>query len=110
MDIPSPELFYELLPVHYVTRISRRGVNIRGLWYDSSVLEDYRGTSSARGGKHKGQWVIRRDARDRRQVFFQDPMTHAWHELRWSGLPPVGMPAFGDARVDDLLKKVPPAG
>jgi len=86
-------------------------VKIRGLWYDGPALEDYRGTTSGRGGKHKGQWVIRRDPRDRRQVFFQDPLTHAWHALAWTGLPPAGqMPAFGDARVRDLLKKARACG
>jgi transposase InsO family protein len=111
MEIPSPELFYELLPVHYVSSISRRGVKIRGLWYDGLVLEDYRGTTSTRGGKRKGQWVIRRDPRDRRSVFFQDPITHAWHALAWTGMPPAGqMPAFGDARVRDLLKKANACG
>jgi transposase InsO family protein len=111
MEIPSPELFYELLPVHYVSRISRRGVKIRGLWYDGDALKNYRGATSTRGGKHKGQWVIRRDPRDRRRVFFQDPITHAWHTLDWTGLPPVGqMPAFGDARVRDLLKKAATCG
>ncbi|WP_217369816.1 Mu transposase C-terminal domain-containing protein [Nonomuraea antri] len=111
MQIPSPELFYELLPVHHITRISRRGVKIRGLWYDGGALEEYRGATSIWGGRHKGQWVIRRDPRDRRRVFFQDPITHAWHTLGWSGLPPVGqMPAFGDARVRDLLKKAAACG
>ena len=111
MEIPSPELFYELLPVHYISSVSRRGVKIRGLWYDGDALEDYRGTASTRGGKHKGQWVIRRDPRDRRRVFFQDPVTHAWHALDWTGLPPAGqMPAFGDASVRDLLKKAAACG
>ena len=111
MEIPSPELFYDLLPVHCVRNISRRGVKIRGLWYDGPALEDYRGTTSTRGGKHKGWWVIRHDPRDRRSVFFQDPITHAWHTLAWTGMPPVGQtPAFGDARVRDLLKKADACG
>jgi len=112
MQIPSPDLFYELLPAHYVSRISRRGVKIRGLWYDNpDVLRDYSGTASSRGGRHKGQWVIRRDPRDRRSVFFQDPVTHAWHELPWTGLPPDGQaPAFGDARVRDLLSRADACG
>src|SRR5712691_3384640 len=112
MEIPSPELFYELLPPHYVRIDARRGVKIRGLWYDDEkVLRDYRGQRSTRGGKHKGHWVIRRDPRDRRAVFFQDPITHAWHPLAWTGLPAVGqMPAFGDARVRDLLKKAEASG
>lgn len=72
MDVPSPELFYELLPAHYLRIDKRRGVKIRGLWYDDpDVLGDYRGELSMRGGKHKGKWLIRRDPRDRRQVFFQ---------------------------------------
>ncbi|MEU5456651.1 transposase [Streptomyces globisporus] len=107
MEIPSPDLFYELLPVHYVQKIDpRRGVKVLGLWYDSRSLDPYRGQRSTRGGKHKGQWIIRRDPRDRRTVFFQDPLTHDWHPLPWTGLPPSGQaPAFGDARVRELLKK-----
>jgi transposase InsO family protein len=112
MEIPAPELFYELLPVHYVAIDARRGVKIRGLWYDDEkVLRDYRGQRSTRGGKHKGKWVIRRDPRDRRSVFFQDPITHAWHALPWTGMPSVGQtPAFGDARVRDLMKKAAASG
>jgi hypothetical protein len=111
MDVPSPDLFYELLPVHYVTRITRRGVKVRGLWYDAPVLDSYRATASSRGGEHKNQWVIRRDPRDRRSVFFQDPVTHAWHELPWTGTPAPGQaPAFGDARVRDLLKRAAACG
>ena len=112
LEVPRPELFYELLPAHYVSIDERRGVKIRGLWYDDEkVLAGYRGTRSNRGGRHKGQWVIRRDPRDRRAVFFQDPFTHAWHPLRWTGLPEAGqMPAFGDARVRDLMKAVKDSG
>ena len=99
------------MPAHYISRVSRRGVKVRGLWYDGPVLDGYRGTVSGRGGRHKGQWVIRRDPRDRRSVFFQDPVTHAWHELPWTGMPPGGQaPAFGDARVRDLLKKAGACG
>ncbi|MEV6867701.1 transposase [Streptosporangium subroseum] len=111
MEIPSPELFYELLPIHNVQIHARRGVKIKGLWYDGPALGDYRGMKSTRGGRHKGRWVIRRDPRDRRSVFFQDPITHVWHALPWTGLPPVGQaPAFGDARVRDLLKKAEASG
>src|SRR5262249_44229661 len=111
MEIPSPELFYELLPVHYASHITRRGVKVRGLWYDEEVLDDYRGAVSTRGGSRKGQWVIRRDPRDCRQVFFQDPADHAWHALGWTGLTHGGqVPAFGDARTRDLLRKAAACG
>jgi transposase InsO family protein len=41
----------------------------------------------------------------------QEPGTHAWHTLRWIGLPPAGeMPAFGDARARDLLAAARAAG
>ena len=112
MRIPRPELFYELLPSHYVSIDARRGVKIRDLWYDNeTVLADYRGRPSTRGGKHKGKWLIRHDPRDRRSVFFQDPLTHEWHPLAWTGLPRLGqMPAFGDARVRELVAKVKACG
>lgn len=111
MEIPAPELYYQLLPAHYVTIHGQRGVKIRGLWYNGPALEPYRDGLSARGGRHKGRWVIRRDPRDARTVFFQDPNTHAWHTLRWTGLPPEGeVPSFNDSRVKDLLAAAKQAG
>jgi hypothetical protein len=111
MAIPEPELFYQLLPAHFVKIHAQRGVKIRGLWYDGPALDAYRNEPSDRGGRHKGRWVIHHDPRDARTVFFQDPLTHAWHPLRWSGLPPQGqVPSFSDARVDDLLRAARQAG
>ncbi len=111
MEIPSPQLYYQLLPAHHVAIHGRRGVKIRGLWYDGPALDAYRQGPSARGGRHKGKWVIRRDPRDARTVFFQDPKTHDWHPLRWVGLPAEGeVPAFSDARVRDLLAAARQAG
>ncbi|MEW1999796.1 transposase [Streptomyces coelicoflavus] len=110
LDIPSPETYYRFLPEHHVKRIYRRGVKVKGLWYDAELLHQS-DLHSARGGRYKKQWVIHREPRDRRMVFFQDPDTHEWHELRWTGLPPDGeMPAFGDARVEELLTRVREAG
>ncbi len=106
LQIPTPELYYQLLPAHHVKIHGQRGVKIRGLWYDGPALDPYRGKPSLRGGRHKGKWVIRRERRDRRAVFFQDPDGPAWHVLRWTGLPPQGeVPAFSDARVDELLQE-----
>ncbi|GAA4259300.1 hypothetical protein [Dactylosporangium darangshiense] len=104
LQIPAPELYYELLPAHHVAIHGRRGVKIRGLWYDGPALDAYREQRSAKGGRYAGRWVIRRDPRDARIVFFQDPNTHDWHQLRWTGLPPQDeVPSFSDARVSELL-------
>ncbi|MFG2006654.1 hypothetical protein ACGFNU_46660 [Spirillospora sp. NPDC048911] len=104
LQIPAPELYYQLLPEHNVAIGGRRGVKIKGLWYDGEALDPYRGERSRRGGRHKGKWRIHREPRDRRTVFFQDPLTHEWHELRWTGLPPVGqIPSFSDRRASELL-------
>jgi hypothetical protein len=111
MQVPRPELFYQLLPAQFVKIHGQRGVKIRGLWYDGPALGPYRDRPSSRGGRHRGRWVIHRDPRDARIVFFQDPATHDWHPLRWSGLPPEGeVPSFSDARVRDLLRAARQAG
>jgi hypothetical protein len=103
LHVPTPELYYQLLPKHRV-RIHRRGVKILDLWYSGAALDPYREQRSSSGGRHKGKWVIRRDPRDRRYVFFQDPHTHAWYPLRWTGLASGDeVPAFSDARVRELL-------
>jgi hypothetical protein len=103
LQIPKPELYYELLPAHNVRIDPVRGVKIRGLWYCGDAVAG-RAQHSTRGGAHQRQWVVRSDKRDRRQVYFQDPDTGVWHTLRWSGLPPEGeVPSFNDARVGDLL-------
>jgi transposase InsO family protein len=107
LQVPRPELYYELLPAHYVKVHAARGVKIGGLWYGKSdpAIEPYQGKLSDRGGQHKGKWVIRSDRRDRRQVFFQDPAGPSeWHVLRWNGLPPEGeVPAFSDKTAEELL-------
>jgi hypothetical protein len=109
LEIPRPELYYELLPAHHVM-IHQRGVKIRGLWYDGPALDGLRGTPSARGGANKRSWVIRSDKRDARTVFFQDE-EHQWRELRWTGLPAEGqVPSFSDARVTDLLREAKAQG
>ena len=111
LQIPAPELYYQLLPVHLVKIHGRRGVKIRGLWYDGPALDPYRSGPSPQGGAAKGKWKIRREPRDRRYAFFCDPVTHDWHTLRWTGLPPEGeVPSFSDIRADDLLRAARAAG
>src|SRR2546430_1518977 len=110
LQIPTPELYYELLPAHHVKIHGWRGVKVRGLWYDGRGLDAHRDGPSTRGGVHKGTWVIRRDPRDRRQVYFQDA-DGDWHTLRWTGLPAEDeVPSFGDARVRQLLDQARKAG
>jgi hypothetical protein len=112
VEIPKPELFYELLPAHHVMIHGRRGVKIRGLWYSGDVLDDERFRQpSNRGGAKKRTWVVHSDRRDARCVFFQDPGDGRWHELRWTGLPSKGdVPSFNDARAKDLLRQARDAG
>jgi hypothetical protein len=110
LQIPPASLYYELLPASLVKIHGRRGVKAGGLWYDDPALDPYRGGPSARGGRRKGTWEVRRDKRDPRYVFFRDP-DGGWHTLRWTGLPPDGEPpAFGDARREDLLRAARQAG
>ena len=107
LQIPRPELYYELLPAHYVKIHAERGVKIGG-----PALKPYEGKLPGRGGQHKGKWVIRGDRRDRRAVFFQDPADPAkWHVLRWNGLPPEGeIPAFSDKTAEELLREARAGG
>ncbi|MEH0420754.1 transposase [Streptomyces sp. B21-083] len=107
LRIPPAELYYELLPRHKVAIHGRRGVKIKNLWYDGDALDPYRGELSHRGGRHKNKYVIHRDPRDPCFVFFQDPRTHEWHTLRWTGLPEEGeVPAFSDARVREAMREL----
>ena len=62
----TPETYYELLPVHLVKIHGRRGVKIRGLWYDGPALDPYRSGLSPQGGAARGKWKIRREPRDRK--------------------------------------------
>lgn len=113
LEIPEPSLYYELLPAHFVKIDGRRGVKVGGFWYGggSPVLEPYRSRLSARSGRHRGKWVVTRDPRDCREVFFEDPADGRWHALRWNGLPSGDdVPAFSDARVREVLREAARAG
>jgi transposase InsO family protein len=104
LQIPSAELYYQLLPTHRVMIHGRRGVKIKNLWYDGQALDEWRFRLSGRGGASKNKYVFHRDPRDPCFVFFQDPLTH---QLRWVGLPDEGrMPAFSDARVRQVMREL----
>ncbi|MCX5053066.1 MULTISPECIES: transposase [unclassified Streptomyces] len=107
LQIPPAELYYQLLPTHRVMIHGRRGVKIKNLWYDGQALDEWRFRPSGRGGASKNKYVFHRDPRDPCFVFFQDPLTHEWHQLRWVGLPDEGrMPAFSDARVRQVMREL----
>jgi hypothetical protein len=106
LEIPKPDLYYELLPARFVKIHGRRGVKLGGLWYGGNdpVLEPLRNGPSQRGGKHRGKWAVHRDPRDCREVFFE--IGGLWHALRWNGLPDDNdVPAFSDARVRQVLRE-----
>ncbi|MFJ8949980.1 transposase [Streptomyces sp. NPDC102384] len=112
LEMPKPELYYQLLPCHFVKIDRRRGVKVGGLWYGGTdpVLHPYRGRHSGRTGRHRGKWAISRDPRDCREVFFEDP-DGQWHALCWNGLPPGDdVPAFSDTRVREVLRQAVKAG
>ncbi|WP_285567829.1 transposase [Streptomyces sp. RTGN2] len=111
LEIPLPELYYELLLVHFVKVDPRRGVKVGGLWYGARCpeLERCRVAPAPRGGRHAGKWAVRRDPRDCRQVFIE--LDGTWHALAWNALPEgEQVPAFGDARVSELLREAARAG
>jgi transposase InsO family protein len=81
---PNPNLYYELLPTEF-RHIHHYGVELRGLRYDGEAIENYRGERSPYGGVHSGKWPFRYDPRDRSKIFFCDPATGDWQELRWIG-------------------------
>ncbi|MGA5704556.1 transposase [Peterkaempfera bronchialis] len=111
LQIAGADLYHHLLPAHYVKIHGRRGVKIGGLWYGGGhpALADLGTAPSPRGGRHRGKWVVNLDPRDCRQVYFERAGT--WHTLPWNGLPTDGhVPAFGDARVQQVLREAARAG
>lgn len=77
----DPDLHLRLLPVEPRV-ISRAGVEIAGLSYDSHALDRYRQRRSQLGALD-GKWPIRVDRRDLGRVWFQDPRDERFHELSW---------------------------
>jgi transposase InsO family protein len=83
LRVPArPDLAYDFLPVEWRT-IQHYGVELNGLRYDGEGLNGHRDTKSPYTGVHAGDWPIRYDPDDVSRVFFQDPVDHTWHELRW---------------------------
>jgi transposase InsO family protein len=88
----DPNLHLRLLPVE-ARVISRAGVEIAGLTYDSPALDPYRQQRSPLSALD-GKWPIRVDRRELGRVWFQDPRDERFHELSWRHARAVARP-FG---------------
>lgn len=91
----DPSLHLRLLPVQ-ARVISRAGVEIGGLTYDSPALDAYRGRPCPLQA-FDGKWPIRVDPRDLHRVWFQDPADERFVELGWRHARDVGRPFGGSA-------------
>lgn len=79
------DAFFKLLPGKW-RHIRHDGVRTHGLRYDTGdELNDFRDQVSPFDGAARGQWFIRSDPRDLRQVYFHDPHRGRWIELQWKG-------------------------
>jgi putative transposase len=97
MKLPSSEdLRFEFLEVVW-RQIHHYGVDINGRRYDGEALNVYRGTRSEYGGTHPGKWPFHVDVDDVRTVYFRDPVTHEWHELKWRSAELIVAPFSQDA-------------
>ena len=92
----NPDLAYEFLKTVWRT-IQHYGVEIGGRRYNGSVLDRYRNTSSAYGGKAKGRWPFQVDPDDVTRIYFRDPDTRRYHALVWEHAPSLMMPFSEDA-------------
>ena len=80
----------------------RRGVKIRGLWYDGGGLWRLPRDQVQPGRPAKGKWVIHREPRDRRTVLLPGPVHPPGTRCAGPGCPGGVVPAFGDTRVREL--------
>jgi transposase InsO family protein len=82
--IPTGTSPHNLLPTVW-RKIHHYGVQFNNLYYDGEALNGYRNVPSPYNGKHAGAWPIKYDPRDLSRVYFQDPTSGEWAELRWIG-------------------------
>ena len=103
----DPDLHLRLLPVEPRV-ISRAGVEIAGLTYDSPALDPYRQQRSPLGALD-GKWPIRVDPRELGRVWFQDPRDERFHELGWRHARAVARP-FGASALTYVKRLLVEAG
>ncbi|MFF8925690.1 transposase [Streptomyces longwoodensis] len=78
----DPNLFLELLPIHWCA-ITNRRIQKDYLHYSAPIMGTHNGSKSPYT-QANGAWPIRYDPRDMTQVYFHDPYTGVWHTLRWT--------------------------
>ena len=105
LQIPAAELYYELLPAHHVAIHGRRGVKIRGLWYDGAALDPYRDEPLRARRAAQGQvGHPPRPARPPGSCSSRTPRPTTGTRCAGRGCRAEGeIPAFSDARVAELL-------
>jgi len=89
----SPELAFEFLAAKW-RKIHHYGVQIGSRRYNAPVLAPFRSAASRYPG---GLWPVHVDPDDVTRVYFKDPVSGAWHTLRWEHAPVVAMPLSEDA-------------
>jgi hypothetical protein len=103
----DPDLHLRLLPVK-ARVISRAGVEVAGLTYDSPVLDPYRQRRCPLPG-FDGKWPVRVDPRELGRVWFQDPRDGRFHELHWRHARAVERP-FGASALTYVKRLLVEAG
>lgn len=81
IPVPADSPYLELLPIEW-RQIHNYGVQLDYLIYDGEGLNGLRGVPSPYPHGN-GLWPIRKDPRNRLQVFFKHPHTGTWHALKW---------------------------
>lgn len=92
--------YFSVLGTSYL-KVHSRGVNVRGLWFDDDVLDQYRNQPSNRADN---KWAVHYDTRDLRRVWFIDE-NGVQHDLPWVGITGE-FPAFSDRHIKALRNRV----
>lgn len=82
-------------------KVHSRGVNVNGLWYDDSLLDEWRCKPAPTGSK---KWSVQADERDLRYVHWIDGDGQR-HRLEWTGCRG-DLPAFSKRHVNALRRRV----
>ncbi|WP_028808954.1 DDE-type integrase/transposase/recombinase [Streptomyces sp. 351MFTsu5.1] len=78
----DPNLFLELLPIHWCGIHDRR-IQKDYLYYSAPITGTYNESKSPYAHA-TGAWPVRYDPRDMTHVYLHDPYTGDWHTLRWT--------------------------